>query len=102
MIEDPSNTKPPSEHADRVPVTDLNQFVHLLAQWHRRKVQALEHLLQIPEGFKVQIGDEPEFEVTDDIRKGFLLGIELALMEFGTLPFSVETEDDSIEQVPVQ
>jgi hypothetical protein len=79
--------------ADTIEVPDLDTFVKLVARWHRNKVARLEHFLQLPDGQVVQIGEEPEFTVTGDIRKGFLLGINMALMEFGILPFSFELED---------
>jgi hypothetical protein len=86
----------------QIEVTDLDHFVQLLTRWHARKVKNVQHLLSIPDGFIVQIGEAEEFEVTGDIHKGFLLGIELALMEFGALPFQVEMEDAPAEPEPTE
>lgn len=76
-----------------VDVTDMNTLVKLLARWHSNKVKRCEHYLTLPDGQTVQVGEEPEFVVTGDVRKGFELGINMALMEFGVLPFSFELED---------
>jgi hypothetical protein len=76
-----------------VEVENLDTFVKLLTRWHSRKVATLEHFLKLPDGQVVQIGDEPEFAVEGDVRKGFILGLNVALMEFGILPFSFEMEE---------
>lgn len=76
-----------------IEIDSLDTFVKLLSSWHSRKVKTLEHFLQLPEGQVVQIGEDPEFVIAGDVHKGFITGINLALMEIGVLPFSFEMED---------
>lgn len=78
---------------ETVEVSNMDTLVKLLARWHASKVARCEHYLTLPDGQTVQVGEEPEFVVTGDVRKGFELGINMALMEFGVLPFSFELED---------
>lgn len=81
------------QKTDVVQVTSMDTLVKLLARWHANKIARCEHYLTLPDGQTVQVGEEPEFVVTGDVRKGFELGINMALMEFGVLPFSFELED---------
>lgn len=76
-------------------VQDLDQFVTLLAAWHKKKVDVLKHMQAIPETAEVSLGDGPPIKLTGDFREGFLLGLSLALSELGELPFVAEMEDSS-------
>lgn len=78
---------------ETIDVTSMDTLVKLLVSWHTRKVSQLQHYLKLPEGQVVQVEGEPELTLTGDAQRGFLLGINMALMEFGVLPFSFELED---------
>lgn len=74
-------------------VEDIDQFIQLLSGWHETKVKTLEHFLSMPEGIEVTFNNEAPQILSGDLHKGFLMGLSLALMELGTLPFGVEVED---------
>ena len=82
---------------ETVEVEDLNQFVALLTGWHTNQVAAIRHMLSLPEGATFAV-DDKELVMVGDTLKGFKLGLEMALMQVGTLPFAVETEDDAAQQ----
>ena len=79
------------ENQDTLVIEDMNQFVQILVAWHSEKVKVLEHMLQVPDG-SVMETNGIEASLTGDLLVGFKAGIELALMELGTLPFAYETE----------
>ena len=79
------------ENQDTLVIEDMNQFVQILVAWHSEKVKVLEHMLQVPDG-SVMETNGIEATLTGDMLAGFKAGIELALMELGTLPFAYETE----------
>ena len=79
------------ENQDTLVIEDMNQFVQLLVAWHSEKVKVLEHMLQVPDG-SVMETNGIKATLTGDLLAGFKAGIELALMELGTLPFAYETE----------
>ena len=78
-----------------VEVNDLDHFVKLLSTWHETKTKVIKHLLDIPETAEVSIGDAAPIMITGDFRKGFQLGISLALAELGELPFVAELEESA-------
>lgn len=75
-------------------IQSMDMFADLLAQWHKRRVETLEHFFEVPEGTEVEItmqdGVTQKHIIAGDIKTGFLIGLNLALMELGTLPFLVE------------
>lgn len=71
-------------------VENIDHFIALLFAWHENKVKTLEHMMTLPEGTVVSINDEDEHELSGDVLKGFLIGVTLALVEFGQLPFMAE------------
>lgn len=80
---------------ETVEIQDLNQFIELLARWHKSRVATLKHMLEIPETAEVSIGDGTPVKVTGEFREGFQLGIQLALAELGELPFMAELEESA-------
>lgn len=74
-------------------IDDLDQFINILHIWHGRKVKVLEHMLNIPEGTEMELEDKT-IQLSDDARTAFVEGIKLGLYELGTLPFTVEQEDE--------
>jgi hypothetical protein len=72
-------------------VEDLDQFVAILTSWHTDKCAVVQHLLTVPEGSSFEIGGE-KLVMTADVLRGFKLGVEMAMMQLGTLPFVAEME----------
>lgn len=73
-------------------VSELEQFVRLLMNWHSKKVSVLEHMLEIPEGTEVEFSGVGTFALTGEAHNGFQAGLSLALLELGRLPFHVMHE----------
>jgi hypothetical protein len=82
-----------AEAPETVDVTDLDQFVRILVTWHNEKVKVLSHMLSIPPGSEATLDEGTSIKLSGDSLKGFQLGVQLALIELGTLPFSFEPED---------
>ena len=89
-----------SQKSETVLVADIDQFIQLLSGWHQSKVKALEHMLGVPEGIEVTFNEEDPQILSGDLHKGFLIGLSLALMELGTLPFGVEIDDEATPATP--
>lgn len=87
----------PVAPAATIEIEDLTQFVRMLSAWHGQKVKTLEHMLEVPDGTEMVVtGDEPYTAImTGDTLVGFKAGLQLALMELGTLPFLYETEPEA-------
>lgn len=77
---------------EAIMIESLDDFVRALHQWHSNKVQLLKHLMSIPEGTEVTDDDGPKVALDGDLRKGFVLGLKVALAEMGELPFEAEVE----------
>lgn len=79
---------------------ELGEFVELLTEWHRNKVGNLRDVQEgSKEGTLLKLGDDDEgFALTGREAEFFKLGIEVALIELGTLPFKVTVNDDSDEE----
>lgn len=83
-----------------VMVENLNEFVAILCQWHQRQVDVIKHMMEVPDGTEVTETDDNTGEpakadplvLTGDARRGFIIGLRVALNELGNLPFEVEFE----------
>lgn len=96
-------TKP--EVPETLYVENIDHFIALLFAWHENKIKTLEHMLNIPEGTEVSLNDELNLELTGEAYKGFQMGLSLALIEIGQLPFMAEpvaSEDDPTPDEPVK
>lgn len=82
------------EQPETIEVTSIDHFIAILSSWHGEKVKLLEHMLEVPEGTEVNYNGEGDLPLTGDLRKGFIIGLSLALMELGTLPFGCEYEEE--------
>lgn len=78
---------------DSIPLNTLDDFVKCLYVWHKRKVDLLKHMTEIPDGFEVKVGEGPDLVLTGDVLAGYKAGLALALIELGTLPFAVEFDE---------
>ena len=74
-------------------IDSLDQFINIFHLWHGHKVQVLEHMLNVPEGTDMEL-DDKNIQLIGDVRTAFIEGIKLSLHELGTLPFTVEQEDE--------
>jgi len=76
---------------DTIEIRDLDQFVRTLVSWHSNKVKTLEHMMLIPENSEIEANGVIT-TMDGDYRRGFIDGIDLALIELGKLPFAYEVE----------
>ena len=88
-------TEVTQEAPPTIEIDDLEQFVKIMAGWHGQKVKTLKHMLEVPDGTEMIVGEDDPTKVilTGDMLAGFKAGIELSLIELGTLPFVYETAD---------
>jgi hypothetical protein len=68
-------------------ILDIDHFAAIITQWHLTSIDTLKHLLLIPEGTEVTLDETSPQTLTGDLLKGFLMGIEVSLMEIDKLPF---------------
>ena len=80
---------------DVIEVADLDTFVAYMAAWHSERCELVQHFLGIPEGTTMEVGGE-QLVLTGPALEGFRLGIEIAMMQLGTLPFAAEVEDEPV------
>lgn len=93
MTEAQEATQEDATASDTHEVSDLDEFVRILVHWHSKKVQILEHVLQVPEGTEMEFEGQT-YPLTGDILKGLRAGINLSLIELGKLPFMAEVESE--------
>ena len=91
-----------SPEAETFPITDVNHFAQLVVAWHKRHVMRVAHYLNIPDGIEVKIDEDQPIVLTGDAYKAFLIAINLALNELGTLPFVAEMEPEEDPPVKVE
>lgn len=89
-------TTPASPTSPLVLVEDLDTFVEMLTHWHENKVAILTHMMEVPECTEVEVDGKP-FVLAGDMMDGYKLGIQLALMELGVLPFASEEVEPSVD-----
>lgn len=82
---------------DTLNVTDLDQFVSLLNDWHQRQVATIQHLYEVPEGVEVQEENGTPFKLEGDVRRAFQLGLQMAMEYLGKLPFKPEYEEPAVQ-----
>ena len=82
----------PLLNSSNLMIEDLDTFVNTLTAWHNRQVEVLKQLKNIPDGTEVSFEEGKVDVITGDLRKGFAMGIEVALIELGQLPFVPFTE----------
>lgn len=73
-------------------------MVQMLEQWHRSRVEKLELIASAEPGTEIQARgpDGQPLILTNEMRTGLLLGVDLALQMFRKLPLTLEenTSDD--------
>lgn len=79
---------------DMLFITELEEFVPLLSEWHQRQVATVLHFQDVPSGMEVLVEGEDEALVLEGkALEGFRMGISLALSYLGRLPFIPECEE---------
>lgn len=91
----------PNPEAETVHIESLDKFVQILTSWHAEKCAVVQHLLDVPEGSEFQVcdegGDNPTtITMNADLLAGFKFGIEMTMMQLGTLPFGVEYTPEAL------
>ena len=82
---------------DTLFITELEEFVPLLADWHQRQVATVLHFQNVPPGMEVQVeGEEETLILEGKTLEGFRMGISLALSYLGKLPFVPDYEEPSV------
>ena len=84
------------ELPETLEVQSLEHFIASISDWHGTRVQELEQIMQVPEGISVTFNEDAPVDLVGDLRQGFIMGISLALMRIGTLPFVVQDVDEPI------
>ena len=84
-----------TEKPQLVHVQNLDHFMFLISHWHGQKVKVLEHMLSVPAGTAMQLGEGPDVVMEGDMLEGFKAGLGLALMELGQLPFVTNLTEES-------
>ena len=82
------------------PIESLDQFANLITNWNANNLALLQHMMEIPEGTKVEIvkeGKTETLEMSGDMREGFCLGLFVAMSEIKELPFGSRTEEVTIQ-----
>lgn len=86
------------ELAGIIPVNDLDTFVTVLTSWHNARMAQVRHFLTVPPGTSFEVNDQP-ITLTGTALEAFKLGVELCIMQLGTLPFVFETEDEAEQPI---
>jgi hypothetical protein len=76
-----------------IQIDDIDTFAKFVGAWHATQVETLRHFLQVPPGSSFQVG-EKTVVMDPATLEGFKLGLEIALMHVGNLPFQAEIEDE--------
>jgi hypothetical protein len=93
-----NNDQPLPVAPETIEIPDLDQFVTVLVGWHEQKVKMLEHMLQLPTGTEMTVGDDAATTLVlqGEALAGFKAGVEISLMELGILPFVYEREPEPV------
>lgn len=80
--------------------SEMLQFVEQIMDWHEQKVTRLKAISnaisESKDGVSLILGDDGKRKkLTAEQAKFMSIGIQTALLELGTLPFKVNSEEDS-------
>lgn len=92
----------PDSTAETLYVENMDHFIALLFAWHENKIKTLEHMLAIPEGTEVSLNDELTLKLEGAAYTGYQMGLSLALIEVGTLPFMAEPVEPPTPDEPAK
>ena len=82
-----------SQIKDTIVVDSIEHFITITMAWHKKKVQILKQMREIPKGSEVAVDGGDPVVLSDAGLAGFQAGIDLAIIELGTLPFAAELEE---------
>ena len=86
-----------TQAAEMLFITELADFVPILADWHQRQVATVLHFQDVPSGMEVKVeGEEEALVLEGKVLDGLRMGISLALSYLGRLPFVSEWEDSPV------
>lgn len=80
-------------------IDTVDELGTMFMGWHKNTVAHMEHLLEVPDGTAMEVGDDP-IVLTGDALAGFKLGIELCLMQAKALPFAPHIEEEEEAPTP--
>lgn len=84
----------------------ITKLITSVTNWHGKNMKAIEQIIAVPEGTKVQLGADgtDPLIVEGDMAIGFNMGMRVCKEWFGTLPFTATKNDDEVssEVVKVQ
>lgn len=89
-----STATKPATPGDTLEVTDLDTCIRLLTHWHSEKIAMLEHLMEIPPGTEVECNGLGTRTLSGETHDGFLIGLSVALIELGNLPFVAQVDEE--------
>lgn len=76
----------PSDGA-QPPTMDRAAFEKAFHQWHTAKMDMLKHFRTMPEGVVMEVDGEAALIMSGDVLKGFCVGLDVSMSEFGPSPF---------------
>jgi len=79
-------------------VNTIDDMMSVLYHWHAEKVAVLKHMINVPDEAKVTIDEKRELILKGEVREAFKLGLTLALIEMGKLPFVVELQGEPMSE----
>lgn len=80
------------DNNETLPITDLDQFAFLVANWHMNCIAQLHQALKVPDEVEIAYdltGSGDDTPLTPEQREGFKVGLTVALSLFQDLPFTV-------------
>ena len=83
-------------------IENMDMFAAVLKQWHQAKVATLKHTMKVPAGTELTVNDGAPIVLEGEFLKGFLLGIDVSLMEFENLPFFADNSEPEMAESAVQ
>jgi hypothetical protein len=102
-MNDPQLQDQPAPVADKIiNIENIDTFARLIMAWHHNRVRRLEHMLQVPDGTTVNLDEGEPRPLEGELKEGFLLGLHVALAEFGVLPFEAHQENAAGEAEPAK
>lgn len=86
----------PDGEGETTPIVNVDQFAHMLSQWHGQTVAKVKQMQDIPEGSQVAIDEGKTITLEGDTLLAFKTGLLTALADFEALPF-VSSSDEAPE-----
>lgn len=88
------NEMTPSDGASPITV-DVAVFTKAFHQWHTAKMDMLKHFRSMPSGVVMEVDGAEPLPMEGDLLKGFFVGLDLSMSEFGPSPFGDDAGEDN-------